>query len=178
MIGNTLLNQIVVERKILRPDLILNELRKEIIKSLKQSEESKSRDGMDLSLICLNSDTNVLQVACANNPVWIIKEDGSLLEIKPDKQPIGYVSSSPMDFSLNSIQLQKGDTIYQFSDGYADQFGGEKGKKFKYNQLKELLLNMKSSDMTQQLEILNSSFEKWKGALVQIDDVLVTGIKI
>ena len=178
MIGNTLLNQIVVERKILRPDLILNELRKEIIKSLKQSEESKSRDGMDLSLICLNSDTNVLQVACANNPVWIIKEDGSLLEIKPDKQPIGYVSSSPMDFSLNTIQLQKGDTIYQFSDGYADQFGGEKGKKFKYNQLKELLLNMKSSDMTQQLEILNSSFEKWKGALVQIDDVLVTGIKI
>lgn len=178
MIGNTLLNQIVIERKILRPDLILNELRNEIIKSLKQSEESKSRDGMDLSLICLNSDTNVLQVACANNPVWIIKEDRTLLEIKPDKQPIGYVSSSPMDFSLNTIQLQKGDTIYQFSDGYADQFGGEKGKKFKYNQLKELLLNMKSSDMTQQLEILNSSFEKWKGALVQIDDVLVTGIKI
>lgn len=178
MIGNTLLNQIVIERKILRPDLILNELRKEIIKSLKQSEESKSRDGMDLSLICLNSDTNVLQVACANNPVWIIKEDRTLLEIKPDKQPIGYVSSSPMDFSLNTIQLQKGDTIYQFSDGYADQFGGEKGKKFKYNQLKELLLNMKGSDMTQQLEILNSSFEKWKGALVQIDDVLVTGIKI
>ncbi len=178
MIGNTLLNQIVIERKILRPDLILNELRKEIIKSLKQSEESKSRDGMDLSLICLNSDTNVLQVACANNPVWIIKEDRTLLEIKPDKQPIGYVSSSPMDFSLNTIQLQKGDTIYQFSDGYADQFGGEKGKKFKYNQLKELLLNMKSSDMTQQLEILSSSFEKWKGALVQIDDVLVTGIKV
>lgn len=178
MIGNTLLNQIVIERKILRPDLILNELRNEIIKSLKQSEESKSRDGMDLSLICLNSDTNVLQVACANNPVWIIKEDRTLLEIKPDKQPIGYVSSSPMDFSLNTIQLQKGDTIYQFSDGYADQFGGEKGKKFKYNQLKELLLNMKSSDMTQQLEILNSSFEKWKGSLVQIDDVLVTGIKI
>lgn len=178
MIGNTLLNQIVIERKILRPDLILNELRKEIIKSLKQGEESKSRDGMDLSLICLNADTNVLQVACANNPVWVIKEDGTLLEIKPDKQPIGYVSVTPQDFSLNTIQLQKGDTIYQFSDGYADQFGGEKGKKFKYNQLKELLLNIKSSDMTQQFEALNSSFEKWKGSLVQIDDVLVTGIKI
>ncbi len=178
MIGNTLLNQIVIERKILRPDLILNELRKEIIKSLKQGEESKSRDGMDLSLICLNADTNVLQVACANNPVWVIKEDGTLLEIKPDKQPIGYVSVTPQDFSLNTLQLQKGDTIYQFSDGYADQFGGDKGKKFKYNQLKELLLNMKDSDMNQQLRILNSTFEKWKGALVQIDDVLVTGIKI
>lgn len=178
MIGNTLLNQIVIERKILRPDLILNELRKEIIKSLKQGEESKSRDGMDLSLICLNADTNVLQVACANNPVWVIKEDGTLLEIKPDKQPIGYVSVTPQDFSLNTLQLQKGDTIYQFSDGYADQFGGDKGKKFKYNQLKELLLNMKDSDMNQQLGILNSTFEKWKGALVQIDDVLVTGIKI
>lgn len=178
MIGNTLLNQIVVERKILRPDLILNELRKEIIKSLKQGEDSKSRDGMDLSLICLNSETNVLQVACANNPVWIIKEDGALLEIKPDKQPIGYVSSTPQEFSLNTIQLQKGDIVYQFSDGYADQFGGEKGKKFKYNQLKELLLNMKGFEMAQQLETLSSSFEKWKGSLVQIDDVLVTGIKI
>ncbi|MBA4239639.1 MAG: hypothetical protein C0448_02845 [Sphingobacteriaceae bacterium] len=178
MIGNTLLNQIVVERKILRPDLILNELRKEIIKSLKQGEDSKSRDGMDLSLICLNSETNVLQVACANNPVWIIKEDGALLEIKPDKQPIGYVSSTPQDFSLNTIQLQKGDIVYQFSDGYADQFGGEKGKKFKYNQLKELLLNMKGFEMAQQLETLGTSFEKWRGALVQIDDVLVTGIKI
>lgn len=178
MIGNTLLNQIVIERKILRPDLILNELRKEIIKSLKQGEDSQSRDGMDLSLICLNSDTNVLQVACANNPVWIIKKDGSLLEIKPDKQPIGYVSVAPQDFSLNTVQLQKGDSIYQFSDGYADQFGGEKGKKFKYNQLKELLLNSKNLSMSEQNFLLKNSFEKWKGVLVQIDDVLVTGIRI
>ena len=88
-------------------DLILNELRKEIIKSLKQGEDSKSRDGMDLSLICLNTNTNLLQVSCANNPVWIVKTDGALLEIKPDKQPIGYVSSEPQDFSLNTIQLQK-----------------------------------------------------------------------
>jgi serine phosphatase RsbU (regulator of sigma subunit) len=178
MIGNTLLNQIVIERKILRPDLILNELRKEIIKSLKQGEDSKSRDGMDLSLICLNSDTNVLQVACANNPVWIIKDDGALLEIKPDKQPIGYVSVAPQDFSLNTVQLQKGDYIYQFSDGYADQFGGEKGKKFKYNQLKELLLKMNDAEMAHQHTILQTCFEKWKGNLVQIDDVLVTGIRI
>jgi serine phosphatase RsbU (regulator of sigma subunit) len=178
MIGNTLLNQIVIERKILRPDLILNELRKEIIKSLKQGEDSKSRDGMDLSLICLNSETNVLQVACANNPVWIIKGDGALLEIKPDKQPIGYVSLTPQDFTLNTIQLQKGDIIYQFSDGFADQFGGEKGKKYKYNQLKELLLNAKNISMSEQNLLLRNSFEKWKGLLVQIDDVLVTGIKI
>jgi len=178
MIGNTLLNQIVIERKILRPDLILNELRKEIIKSLKQGEDSKSRDGMDLSLICLNTNTNLLQVSCANNPVWIVKTDGALLEIKPDKQPIGYVSSEPQDFSLNTIQLQKGDTVYQFSDGYADQFGGEKGKKFKYNQLKELLSNSKDIGMDEQLSILKNSFEKWKGNLVQIDDVLVTGIRI
>lgn len=178
MIGNTLLNQIVIERKILRPDLILNELRKEIIKSLKQGEDSKSRDGMDLSLICLNTNTNLLQVSCANNPVWIVKTDGALLEINPDKQPIGYVSSEPQDFSLNTIQLQKGDTVYQFSDGYADQFGGEKGKKFKYNQLKELLSNSKDIGMDEQLSILKNSFEKWKGNLVQIDDVLVTGIRI
>ena len=110
--------------------------------------------------------------------MWIVKTDGALLEINPDKQPIGYVSSEPQDFSLNTIQLQKGDTVYQFSDGYADQFGGEKGKKFKYNQLKELLSKSKDTEMHEQLNILKNSFEKWKGNLVQIDDVLVTGIRI
>lgn len=178
MIGNTLLNNIVAERKILRPDLILNELRKEIIKALKQGEDSSSKDGMDLSLICLDITTNKLEIACANNPVWIIKRDGSLLEVKPDKQPIGYASQEAKDFSLNMMQLQEGDIIYQFSDGYADQFGGEKGKKFKYNQLKELLHQISQNDVQTQRTILKSKFEEWKGNLVQIDDVLVSGIRV
>lgn len=186
MIGNTLLNSIVNERKIVTPDFILNELRKEIISVLKQSEGSSNKDGMDISLCCLNTQTNVLTIACANNPVWIVRtkvldnaeKTIELIEVKPDKQPIGYASSTQKEFTLQSVALQKGDIIYQFTDGFADQFGGVKGKKFKYNQLKEILLSNKNSDIHLQAEILRKTFIDWKGNLEQIDDVLVTGIKI
>lgn len=178
MIGNTLLNNIVVERKICRPDLILNELRLEIIKSLKQGEDSQSKDGMDISLVCFNTQSNVLEIACANNPVWILKNDNSFLEIKPDKQPIGYASVDHKDFTLHTVTLEKGDVIYQFTDGYADQFGGEKGKKFKYNQLKESLLSIRNKPIENQGEILKQIFIDWKSKLEQIDDVLVSGIRV
>ncbi|MES2566121.1 MAG: tetratricopeptide repeat protein [Bacteroidota bacterium] len=176
MIGNILLNNIVNERKIHRPDLILNELRKEIIKSLKQGEGSSSKDGMDISLICLNTENGNLEIACANNPIWILKNDGLLMEIKPDKQPIGYASANHKEFTLQSVVLEKGEVIYQFTDGYADQFGGEKGKKFKYNQLKELLLNIKNTPLERQEEVLRERFVEWKVNLDQVDDVLVSGI--
>lgn len=178
MIGNTLLNSIVIERKIFTPNIILNELRKEIISVLKQGEGSQNKDGMDISLICFNTQTNILEVACANNPVWILKNDRTLVEIKPDKQPIGYVSSNQNDFTLQTIALEKGDVIYQFTDGYADQFGGEKGKKYKYQQLKETLVEIRNSSIKIQSEILNQKFVNWKGKLEQIDDVLVTGIRV
>jgi serine phosphatase RsbU (regulator of sigma subunit) len=179
MIGNTLLNNIVVERKITRPDIILNELRNEIMKSLKQGETSESKDGMDLSLICIDSSAGTVQVACANNPVWVLKNDNSMLEIKPDKQPIGYASSDHKAFTLNTITIEKGDIIYQFTDGYADQFGGDKGKKFKYNRLKEMLSHLNTTtDIKTQDQILKQNFMEWKGNLEQIDDVLVSGIRI
>ncbi len=178
MIGNTLLNHIVIERKIFSPNIILNELRKEIISVLKQGEDSQNKDGMDISLICFNTQTNVLELACANNPIWILKNDGTLIEIKPDKQPIGYVSSNQTDFTLQTITLQKGDMIYQFTDGYADQFGGLKGKKYKYNQLKETLAEISNTPIELHSEILNKKFTDWKGNLEQIDDVLVTGIRV
>ena len=132
---------------------------------------------MDISLVCFNTQNNILEVACANNPVWILKKDGEFLELKPDKQPIGYASVNQKDFSLQSIVLKKGDSIYQFTDGYADQFGGAKGKKFKYNQLKEIITNNKNSTIEIQAETLKKMFIDWKGSLEQIDDVLVTGIR-
>lgn len=107
MIGNTLLNHIVIERKIFSLNIILNELRKEIISVLKQGEDSLNKDGMDISLVCFNIQTKVLEVACANNPIWILKNDGTLVEIKPDKQPIGYVSTNQADFILQTIALEK-----------------------------------------------------------------------
>ncbi len=182
MIGNTLLNQIVIERHIIKPNLILDELRKEIIKVLKQGEDRLNKDGMDISIICIDSEKNTLEIACANNPVWIVRKDTngsvSLIEIKPDKQPIGYISKNQTAFSLHTMQLCTDDVIYQFSDGYADQFGGNQGKKFKYNQLKELLVDIHGTSMILQAEKLKTQFIDWKGQLDQIDDVLLTGIKI
>lgn len=178
MIGNTLLNHIVIERKIIRPDLILNELRREVIKALKQGEQSQSKDGMDISLICLNTQTNELQIAGANNPVWILKKDKTIVEIKPDKQPIGFVSGINSDFSLQTYRAEKGDIVYQFTDGFADQFGGPKGKKFKYSPLKEMLILLHDRGLTEQMYELKKTFFDWKGNLEQIDDVLLSGIRI
>jgi tetratricopeptide (TPR) repeat protein len=178
MIGTTLLNNIVNERKNYRPDIILNELRKSIINDLKQGEDSQNKDGMDISLICINKETNLLQVACANNPIWIVKQDNSLIEIKADKQPIGFVSYNQKDFTLQSLALEKGDVIYQFTDGFADQFGGVKGKKFKYTQLKEIIIELKNTPINQQGDVLKGVFIKWKHNVEQIDDVLISGIKI
>jgi len=178
MIGNTLLNSIVVEKKIVEPHRILDELRREVIKALRQGEHSRNKDGMDLSLISLDTDTMVLEVACANNPVWIVRKDGSLTEIKPDKQPIGYVSGKEAGFSLQRRQLAAGDIVYQFSDGYADQFGGPAGKKFKYNQLKETLLSVHEMPLEQQEKKLREIFLAWRGNLDQLDDVLISGIRV
>lgn len=178
MIGNTLLNSIVSEKKIIAPHEILNELRREVISALRQGENSLNKDGMDLSLISLDTDTMVLEVACANNPVWILKKDGSLTEIKPDKQPIGYVTGKEAGFSLQRLQLGAGDVVYQFSDGYADQFGGPAGKKFKYNQLKESLLAMHGIPLEQQEKKLRDIFLAWRGNLDQLDDVLISGIRV
>lgn len=178
LIGNTLLNSIVNERKIYSPELILNELRKEVISALKQGENSQSKDGMDISVISINEQTNELKAACANNAIWVIKQNGDLLEIKPDKQPIGFASYQQTDFMLHTLKLDKGDIIYQFTDGYADQFGGEKGKKLKYNQLKNTLISIRNNPLNEQANQLHQVFLKWKGNLEQIDDVLLTAIKV
>lgn len=177
MIGNTLLNQIVIERKITQPDKILNLLKQEIILALKQNDSSRNKDGMDMSLICFNPENNLLQISCANNPVWIIKKNGDFTEIAADKQPIGFVSDEQSDFTLKEYMVNPGDTVYQFSDGYADQFGGEKGKKYKYNQLKQTLINHQNLNLAEQKEMLLTNFTEWKGLLAQIDDVLVSGIR-
>jgi serine phosphatase RsbU (regulator of sigma subunit) len=177
MIGNTLLNQIVIERKITQPDQIFNLLRQEIILALKQNDTSRNKDGMDMSLICYSPETNQLQIACANNPVWIINKNGDFTEITADKQPIGYVSNEQSNFTLKEYHVNSGDTIYQFSDGYADQFGGAKGKKYKYNQLKQTLIDNHHLSMEKQKELLKQNFMEWKGLLAQIDDVLVSGIR-
>ncbi|MBL7889186.1 MAG: tetratricopeptide repeat protein [Bacteroidia bacterium] len=178
IVGHNLLNQAVKEHNLTTPSLILDEVNKGITQTLRQyEEESTVKDGMDISLCCLNTDTLELQYAGAFNPLWIIKNN-SIQEITADKFPVGtFIGEKLNRFKNNTIQLNKGDKFYMFTDGYADQFGGPKGKKFKYKQLQELLLKNASISLDKQKRELDLAFISWIGQLEQIDDVLIIGIQ-
>ena len=177
LLNISFLNEVLIEKKITQPDLILNEIRNDIIKALNPEGNEAAKDGMDCSICCFDFEKMELQVAAANNPVWIVR-DNKLLEIKPDKMPVGMYTDEPKPFSLQVFKLEKGDTVYAFTDGYADQFGGPKGKKFKYKQLEEKLIANNDKPLAAQKEILLQTFDAWKEGLEQIDDVLLIGIKI
>ncbi|MBN8697249.1 MAG: tetratricopeptide repeat protein [Bacteroidetes bacterium] len=178
IVGHNLLNQAVKEHNLTTPSLILDEVNKGITQTLRQyEEESTVKDGMDISLCCLNTDTLELQYAGAFNPLWIIRNN-SIQEITADKFPVGTFIGVKLNlFKNNTIQLNKGDQFYMFTDGYADQFGGPKGKKFKYKQLQELLLKNANIPLDKQKTELDLAFTSWTGQLEQIDDVLIIGIK-
>lgn len=183
MIGNSLLNEIVIENKILQPDEILNRLRDKLIKALEQKGESQNRDGMDIALCVWDKNNNTLQYAGANNPVWIIRKnnelkDYELIELKPDKMPVGLHAGETKPFNVQTLNLNSEDTIYAFTDGFADQFGGEKGKKYKYKNFQALLMANADKSMQEQSEIIKNEFYIWKGNLEQIDDVCIVGISV
>lgn len=157
---------------------ILNSTRKIIIERLKKDGSSEGgKDGMDASLLILNNDKSKLSYAAANNPVWIIRNN-EIIELSPDKMPVGKHDKDAIPFTQHEIDLHKGDVIYMLTDGMSDQFGGPKGKKFMYKQLKELLLSIANEPMDKQKQRLNSVFEKWKGNLEQVDDVTLIGLRI
>ncbi|MCK4699415.1 MAG: SpoIIE family protein phosphatase, partial [Bacteroidales bacterium] len=196
MLGMSLLKEIVVKGFITHPAVILRKLRKEIVNALNQRGISgEQRDGMDMALISLENKTNTIQFAGAYNPLYILRENRhttpkqfkdfsfmkgethTLYEIKGNKMPIAFYEK--MDkFTNHEIKLKKGDLLYMFSDGYADQFGGPKSKKFKYKPFKELILNIAGQPMKEQKKILDKTFEEWKGELEQIDDVCIVGLQI
>ncbi|MGZ3904665.1 MAG: PP2C family protein-serine/threonine phosphatase [Bacteroidia bacterium] len=176
MLGISFLDEIINEKNVSCPDEILNNLRDRIITTLKQTGAAgESKDGMDVVICCLDKSSNTLFYAGANNSVYVVSK-GSMNEFKGDKQPCGF-HHVLKPFSVKEIQLQKDDCIYAFSDGYADQFGGEKGKKFKYKQLEQILLNS-VSDFKGQKNILSGNFDNWKGELEQVDDILLVGVKV
>jgi tetratricopeptide (TPR) repeat protein len=167
------LNRSVREFGLSEPGEILDNTRKLVIKEFEKSEE-EVQDGMDIALCALEG--NKLKYAGANNPLWIIR-NGKILETKGDKQPIGkYALEVP--FVTHSLELQQGDTVYIFSDGYVDQFGGDYGKKFKAKALRELLLSVQSKTMEEQHSIIGEAFEDWRGDNEQIDDVCIFGVRI
>ena len=176
MLGLTFLDEIVNQRSVINPAEILNELREKIINTLRQSgTPGESKDGMDITIWQINSEKTLLHYAAANNPLYLMRGQ-NLITLKADKQPCGFhLVSKP--FTLGKVELQPEDCIYAFSDGYPDQFGGEKGKKFKYKKLEELLLST-SSDLKLQKQTLTKTFQDWKGSLDQVDDILIIGMRI
>ncbi len=179
MLGSSFLNEINSTVEMLEPAEILNLLRDKVVKELSQTGRfGESNDGMDISLIRLNLSKMELEWAGANNPLFIVR-DGELEAIKGDREPIGY-TKNPTPFKNHKIEIQKGDLIYLFSDGYPDQFGGPKNKKFGYRQLKELLVEVSDRSIDDQRTILTNRFDEWlqQGTDKQIDDVCLLGIKI
>ena len=169
------------------PAEILNATRNTIIERLKKDgSEHGGKDGMDASLTIYDFKTKKLYIAAANNPVWIVRSTSSnvgvneveLIEIKPDKMPVGKHDRDNVSFTQQQIQLQSGDIVYTLTDGFPDQFGGEKGKKYMSKNLKELLLTNAHLAMHEQKQLLEKTFTHWKNNLEQVDDVTVIGIKI
>lgn len=180
IVGHNLLDKIVGEDGIIEPAQILDKLNKSVSDTLRQSqtEEQGIKDGMDIALCSFNRKTNELQYAGAYNPLWIIR-NGELIEFKGDKFPIGNLKvGEQKKFSNHSVILEKGDTAYVFSDGYADQFGGPKGKKLMYSKFKKILLENQNMNMDEQGVFLQKKIKEWMGEHEQVDDILVIGTRL
>jgi serine phosphatase RsbU (regulator of sigma subunit)/ligand-binding sensor domain-containing protein len=179
IVGSNILSQSINEHRLSTPSAILDELNKGVTNTLRQkNEESEVKDGMDIVLLAIDKSKMILEFAAANNPLYHIR-NGNLTEIKGNKFPIGiFIGEELKHFTNHTLELQKGDTIYLFTDGYADQFGGPLGKKFKYNQFKSTILKMQNVNMSMQRETLFNSIKNWQGENEQVDDILVIGISI
>jgi len=177
MLGISLLREIVNKGFITKPGAILEHLRTEVIRSLNQKgEKGEQKDGLDISLLSINTDTWKCQYAGAHNPIYLIRNK-NLTEFKPDMMPISIYER--MDkFAVHELQLETGDQIYLFSDGFADQFGGKHRKKFKYKAFKQLLLDNSSESLDKQHQALLDTIMEWTGDYEQIDDMVVVGLKV
>ncbi|TNE55585.1 MAG: tetratricopeptide repeat protein [Bacteroidetes bacterium] len=174
VICNKALNQAVRDFSLTDPGEILTKTRDLVVAEFEKSQE-EVRDGMDIALCSLKGDT--LRFAGAHNPLWIVRgETGELEEIKADKQPIGkFEHATP--YTTKSCTLQAGDIFYLFSDGFADQFGGAKGKKYKSANFKKLLQSIRDQKMPSQEQCIRETFEQWKGDHEQVDDICVMGVR-
>jgi PAS domain S-box-containing protein len=208
MIGASLLNEVVNEKGITKPSDIFHEVRAGIITALKQTGElGKQKDGMDATLISLSrngsDDFSDMELALANNPVFIIRtgnkavndngedlepvleqDDLKMYQIKADKQPVGF-QDNQQPYTHHKVLLEKGDMIYAFSDGYQDQFGGKKGKKFMIKRQKQLFMDIQAKPTLEQKQLLDDKIEKWKAnpaqpepPAEQVDDILIIGVRV
>ncbi len=169
IIGINFLNEIIYDEHIIKPNEILNQLRKKIIKTMVHANRiDESKDGMDISLIIIDYENMKLEYAGAYNHLYYI-HDHMLNIIKADRMPVGLSEKSIAPFTNHTIDIHKGDIFYMFTDGYADQFGGPLKKKFRVGNLRELLLDIHEKEMVEQKRILFETFINWKGKEQQVE---------
>ncbi|HEY1039341.1 MAG TPA: SpoIIE family protein phosphatase, partial [Bacteroidia bacterium] len=167
------MNEAINEKNIREPNKVFDYVRDKLIESIGKDGQ---KDGFDGILLCINTDTGSITYAAANNaPVLISGE--VLEELGADRMPVGK-GERQADFTLFELERKSGDVLYLYTDGYADQFGGPKGKKFKYKPLNDMLLASGSLSFQKQADLLGNTFDQWKGSLEQVDDVCIIGIKI
>ena len=179
IVGYNLLKDILKNTDSMQPSIIMDKMNDGVANTLHTNTTSgkQTKDGMDMTLCALNYDTLELQFSGAFNPLYIIRGN-ELIQYKADKFPVGMFIGEKQNFTNHSIQLQKGDSIYIFSDGYADQFGGPKGKKFMAGNFRQLLSDVSKLPIEKQKTMLNQTIEEWRGNLEQVDDILIIGVKV
>ena len=200
MLGVSFLNEIVNKNNVTQANLILNNLREHVKRTLSQTgKQNEAKDGMDMALCVIDMDNNNLQYSGAYNSLYVIRSSNDtllhnnieetatlmspdnkygLFEIKADRMPVGIYLKEKESFTNNIVKIKKGDALYIFSDGFSDQFGGKDGSKFKSKKFKQLILSIQDESMKNQREILNTTIDNWRGDIEQIDDILVFGLKI
>lgn len=204
LLGISFLNEIINKEEVIHANQVLNELRNHIVQSLRQTGKiGGSKDGMDMALCVIDKEKKQIEFSGAYNPLFLIRENEDcpqglencdfdekkvkisktdthkLIHIKPDRMPVGFdYRNEGHSFSNVIIDLKPKDTIYMFSDGYADQFGGERNKKYSSSRFKTLLLEIQESELEDQNYILDDKHEEWRGNYSQIDDILIIGFKI
>ena len=181
MLGTSFLNEIVAKLDVVHAEDVLNLLRENVITTLSQGikseEEEKQKDGMDMALASIDLKTLTLEYSGANNPLVLIR-DGELIEYKPDKMPIGAYVKQHIPFTRKEIELKKNDIFYIFSDGYVDQFGGPRGRKYMKKRFKEYLFSIHEKPMAEQRQLLSEEMLKWMDGQEQIDDQIVIGMRL
>ncbi len=184
MLGLSFLDEIIAGQNIQDPAEVLNLLRDKIINTLNQTGTvGQNKDGMDITVCCIHKKNKELIYSSANNDMYIVRnkmnqtEEKEFIVLKANRQPCGY-SDLNKPFTQHVIQLEEGDCLYTFTDGFADQFGGPKGKKFRYKQFEQMLVKNAHMGFSVQKNLLNHENETWKGTLEQVDDILVIGVKI
>jgi len=177
LLGLTFLNEIVNHEGVLKASEILNRLRSNIIRAMSHKEEAEqAKDGMDLALVVIDRQLNMLEFAGAYNPLILIRK-GELVEYKGDKMPVGKHIVEETPFTNQRVQLEHEDMIYMYSDGFPDQFGGEKGGKYKARPFKNFLIRISNEPVKKQVSMLEAELKEWMGDEPQVDDILVTGIR-